>query len=63
MKTFECGSLVPGCEWHTSAEEEAEIVHRAVDHLREVHGERVMRESMVENVKQRIHDDGSDRAA
>ncbi|MUZ71501.1 DUF1059 domain-containing protein [Agrobacterium vitis] len=26
MKQFECGSLVPGCEWHTRANEEAEVV-------------------------------------
>ncbi|MBN9403798.1 MAG: glycoside hydrolase family protein [Burkholderiales bacterium] len=25
MKEFHCGSLVPGCQWHTRAEEEAEV--------------------------------------
>ncbi len=29
MKEFYCGSLVPGCEWHTRAEEEAEVMRRA----------------------------------
>ncbi len=29
MKEFHCGSLVPGCEWHTRAEEEAEVMRRA----------------------------------
>ncbi|MCM2398876.1 DUF1059 domain-containing protein [Rhizobium sp. S95] len=54
MKQFECGSLVPGCAWHTRAKEEAEVVHRAVEHLRTAHGETVIRENMVENIKARI---------
>jgi hypothetical protein len=29
MKEFQCGSLVPGCDWHTRHEEEAEIIRRA----------------------------------
>jgi predicted small metal-binding protein len=62
MKSFECGSLVPGCQWHTRAEEEAEVVRRAVEHMREAHGETTMRESMVENIKQRIRDDNSEAA-
>ncbi len=62
MKTFECGSLVPGCEWHTRADEEAEVVRRAIEHMREAHGETTIRETMVENVKQRIRDDRSKAA-
>ncbi len=62
MKVFECGSLVPGCEWHTRAGEEAEVVRRAVEHMREAHGETTMRESMVDNIKQRIRDDKSKAA-
>jgi predicted small metal-binding protein len=56
MKTFECGSLVPGCDWHTRAEEEAEVVRRAVEHLRTTHGEDIIRPAMVENIKSRIRD-------
>ena len=56
MKTFECGSLVPGCDWHTRAEEEAEVVRRAVEHLRTTHGEEIIRPTMVENIKSRIRD-------
>lgn len=56
MKTFECGSLVPGCDWHTRAEEEAEVVRRAVEHLRTTHGEDVIRPPMVEAIKSRIRD-------
>ena len=54
MKEFQCGTLVPGCEWHTQAEEDAEIVRRAVEHMKSAHGETVIRESMVDNIKRRI---------
>lgn len=54
MKTFDCGTLVPGCEWSTSANDEAEIVRRAVGHLKQAHGEEHIRENMVDNIKQRI---------
>ena len=59
MKTFHCGSLVPGCQWHTRSDSEAEIVSRAVDHLRETHGETIIRESIVEQIKDRMTDDKS----
>ena len=62
MKKFECGSLVPGCEWHTRADEEAEVVRRAVEHLREAHGETTIRETMVDNIKERIRDEKSQAA-
>lgn len=54
MKTFHCGSLVPGCDWHTRADSEAEIVSRAIDHLRETHGETTIRPSIVEQIKERM---------
>jgi predicted small metal-binding protein len=57
MKSFECGSLVPGCNWHTRAEEDAEIVRRAVEHLRTAHGEDVIRPNMVDNIKSRIREE------
>nr|MCU0789665.1 DUF1059 domain-containing protein [Nitratireductor sp.] len=41
-------------EWHTRNEDDAEIVKSAVDHMRTVHGETLIRENMVENIKQRI---------
>jgi len=59
MRLFECGTLVPGCAWHTRANEDAEIVRRAVEHLRAVHGEANIRENMVENIKARIRDDAA----
>jgi predicted small metal-binding protein len=54
MKEFHCGSLVPGCEWHTRAEEEAEVMRRAIEHMRETHGETIIRETMVEAIRSRI---------
>lgn len=57
MRLFECGTLVPGCQWHTRAEEDAEIVRRAVAHMRSDHGEQIIRENMVENIKARIRNE------
>lgn len=57
MKTFHCGSLVPGCDWHTRADNDADIVARAVDHLRQTHGETIIRPSIVEQIKARITDE------
>ena len=54
MKQYEC--LVPGCQWHTHADDSAEIVRRAADHLRSVHGESEVRPEMIERIKQRVHD-------
>ncbi len=56
MKTFHCGSLVPGCDWHTRHEDEAEVMRRAVEHLRERHGEATIRETMVEAIRSKIED-------
>lgn len=61
MRLFECGTLVPGCEWHTRAEEDAEVVRRAVEHMRTVHGETVIRENMVDNIKARIRNENTAR--
>ncbi len=54
MKEFHCGTLVPGCQWHTRNESEAEIIRRASEHMRETHGETVIREKMVDAIKVRI---------
>ncbi|MDQ0454486.1 DUF1059 domain-containing protein [Rhizobium paknamense] len=63
MKHFHCGTLVPGCEWHTRANEEAEVVRRAVEHMRTVHGETIIRENMVDNIKARITESRDEKAA
>ena len=63
MRLFECGSLVPGCEWHTRADSDAEVVRRTVDHMRQAHGETIIRESMVDHIKERIVDEKAADAA
>jgi predicted small metal-binding protein len=59
MKSFECGTLVPGCQWHTEGEESAEVVRRAAEHLRSAHGEDEVRPSLVEQIKARVQDKGA----
>lgn len=54
MKRFECGSLVPGCKWHTQAETEADVVLRATEHMRGAHGEDRVRPNLVDEIKARI---------
>jgi predicted small metal-binding protein len=56
MKTFECGTLVPGCTWRTEAEESSEVIRRAAEHLRTAHGEAEVRPTMVDQIKARVHD-------
>lgn len=63
MRLFECGSLVPGCEWHTRANDDAEIVRRTVEHMRTAHGETIIRENMIDNIKTRIVDEKNADAA
>lgn len=54
MKRFDCGTLVPGCDWHSQATSEAELVRRASEHLRTAHGESHIRPKMVDEIKSRI---------
>jgi predicted small metal-binding protein len=59
MKRFDSGSLIPGATWHAEAESEAEVVRRAVENLRNLHGETEVRPDMIERIKARIVDIGS----
>jgi predicted small metal-binding protein len=52
MKELHC--IVPGCQWHTRHDTEAEIIRRATEHLRETHGETAIREAMLETIKANI---------
>lgn len=54
MKRFDSGSLIPGSTWHAEAETEAEVVRRAVENLRTMHGENEIRPDMIERIKERI---------
>lgn len=57
MKLFHC--TVPGCDWHTRHINEAEIVRRVTEHLRETHGEEIIRESTLEMIRSRIEADSA----
>ena len=54
VKKYEC--LVPGCHWQTHAEDEAEVIRRAAEHLRSAHEESMVRPNMVEQIKAHIKD-------
>lgn len=56
MKRFDSGSLIPGSTWHAEADSEAEVVRRAVENLRTLHGETEIRPEMIERIKERIID-------
>ena len=56
MKRFESGSLIPGATWRAEAETEAEVVRKAVDNLRNLHGETEVRPDMIDRIKERITD-------
>ncbi|MCY1522088.1 hypothetical protein D9M68_569330 [compost metagenome] len=56
MKRFDSGSLIPGAKWHAEAETEAEVVRRAVENMRNMHGETEVRPDMIERIKERIID-------
>jgi predicted small metal-binding protein len=58
MKEFHCGSLVPGCEWHTRHEDEAEVIRRATEHMRNTHEEMTISETTVEAIRSRIQKSG-----
>ena len=56
MKRFDSGTLIPGSTWKAEAESEAEVVRRAVENLKNFHGEIEVRPDMVERIKERIVD-------
>lgn len=59
MKRFESGSLIPGATWRAEAENEAEVIRRAVENLKLYHGETEVRPEMIERIKERIVDIGN----
>ncbi|WP_224703263.1 DUF1059 domain-containing protein [Devosia aquimaris] len=56
MKRFESASLIPGATWVAQADSEAEVVRRAVENLRRLHGEDQVRPEMIDRIKERITD-------
>ncbi|MEX0627059.1 MAG: DUF1059 domain-containing protein [Cucumibacter sp.] len=59
MKHYHCGTLVPGCAWHTRDELEAEIVARALNHMHSAHGETSVDRSTVQGIKEMITSDAT----
>jgi predicted small metal-binding protein len=56
MREFHCGTLVPGCNWHTRHQDDAEVIRRTVEHLQTTHGETIIRERMLDAIKARIEE-------
>jgi predicted small metal-binding protein len=56
MKRFDSATLIPGSTWKAEADNEAEVVRRAVENLKNLHGETVVRPDMIERIKERIVD-------
>jgi len=56
MKRFDGGTLIPGATWHAQADNEAEVVRKAVERLKIEHGETNIRPEMIERIKERIVD-------
>jgi predicted small metal-binding protein len=38
MKQFNCGDIVPGCEWTIEGETDDDILENVGEHAREAHG-------------------------
>ncbi|HTM78238.1 MAG TPA: DUF1059 domain-containing protein [Devosia sp.] len=56
MKRFDSGTLIPGSKWYAEADNEAEVVRRAVENMRNLNGETEIRPDMIERIKERIVD-------
>ena len=64
MKRFESGALIPGATWHAEADTEAQVIRRAVENLKALHGETEVRPDMIDRIKERIVDvDAGHKAA
>ena len=38
MKHFNCGDIVPGCDWTIDGQSEDDVLSGVADHAREAHG-------------------------
>lgn len=56
-KLFECGSVVPGCNFVIHAEDESEAMIRAVEHLRASHEVEHLSERLKARIRSVIKDD------
>lgn len=56
-KVFECGSVVPGCNFVTHGESEDEVMMKAADHLHSAHEVEHLSQRLQERVRAVIRDD------
>ncbi len=57
MKSFECNSVVPNCDWRTEGENEEEIFARIEDHAKEKHPDLNLTQDLRDKVRSLIQDD------
>jgi predicted small metal-binding protein len=55
-KVFECRSVVPGCEIVVHGESESEVMIKAAEHARAVHGIEHLSESLKAKIRAAIKD-------
>jgi predicted small metal-binding protein len=55
-KILRCGEIVPGCNFVAHGENEPEVVMKAAEHARAVHGVERMSEQLLAKVKATIRD-------
>ncbi len=56
-KVFECGAVVPGCNFVTHGESESDLVMKAVEHLRSSHEVEHPSERFKDKIRAVIKDD------
>lgn len=54
MKQFACGDVVPGCQAHWTADDDAELLALVAAHARDDHGLTDLPDELVEQVKSHI---------
>ena len=56
-KVFECGAVVPGCNFTTHGQSEDEVVMNATEHLRTAHEVEHVTERLKARIRAAIKDD------
>jgi predicted small metal-binding protein len=55
-KVLECAAIVPGCTFVARADSDEELMRKAVEHARNVHGVGRMSEQLKMKIKAAIHE-------
>jgi len=56
-KILECGAIIPGCNFIARAATDEELLRKAADHARSVHGVDHMSEQLKAKIKAAIHEE------